>query len=88
MTLMPAERMQKFAPAFANKGRIRVGADADITVFDAASVIDKATFMEPMQYSDGIEHVMVGGTFVVRNGESVPDVFPGQAITGSAMAAN
>ena len=37
MTLLPAQRLEKHAPAFHDKGRIRVGADADITVFDAAT---------------------------------------------------
>ncbi len=54
MTLMPAQRLQNRAPVFQNKGRIRVGADADITVFDPARIIDKATFDDPLQYSDGI----------------------------------
>src|ERR1019366_3191493 len=55
MSLMPAQRLEKRAPAFKNKGRIRVGADADITIFDPARVIDKATFEDPLQYSYGIE---------------------------------
>src|SRR6202011_1626498 len=54
MTLMPAQRLEKRAPVFKNKGRIRLGADADITVFDAEHVIDRATFDEPLQYSGGI----------------------------------
>jgi N-acyl-D-aspartate/D-glutamate deacylase len=49
MTLMPAQRLEKRAPMFKNKGRIRVGSDADITVFDPARIIDKATFEEPLQ---------------------------------------
>src|SRR5256884_7797911 len=44
MTLMPAQRLEKRAPMFKDKGRIRVGADADITVFDANRIIDKATY--------------------------------------------
>ena len=59
MTLMPAQRLEKRAPTFKDKGRIRVGADADITVFDPARVIDKATFEEPLEYSDGISFVLV-----------------------------
>src|SRR5215471_14530978 len=51
MTLMPAQRLEKRAPVFKNKGRIKIGADADITVFNRATVIDKATFEEPLQYS-------------------------------------
>jgi len=79
MTLMPAQRLEKRAPVFRDKGRIRVGADADITVFDSGKVIDKATFEKPLQYSEGIQYVFVNGTLVVRNGEFVEGVFPGRA---------
>lgn len=78
MTLMPAERLEKHAPMFANKGRIRVGADADITIFNPDTVIDKATFEEPMQYSAGIQYVLVNGVPVVNDGKLVDGVFPGQ----------
>ncbi|MEM6681458.1 MAG: amidohydrolase family protein [Pseudomonadota bacterium] len=80
MTLMPAQRMQDFAPAFAKKGRIQKGADADITIFDPKTVKDRATFTDPMQPSKGIQHVMVGGTFVVRDGILATDVNPGHGI--------
>jgi imidazolonepropionase-like amidohydrolase len=79
MTLMPAQRLEKRAPAFLNKGRIRVGADADITIFDPGSVIDKATFDEPLQYSEGIPYVLVNGVPVVKNSQLVEGVFPGRA---------
>jgi N-acyl-D-aspartate/D-glutamate deacylase len=79
MTLMPAQRLEKRAPAFKDKGRIRVGADADITVFDPARVIDKATFEEPLQYSDGIPFVLVNGALVVNNSQLVEGVHPGRA---------
>jgi N-acyl-D-aspartate/D-glutamate deacylase len=78
MTLMPALRLEKRAPVFLNKGRIRVGADADITVFDADRVIDKATFEEPLQYSGGIQFVLVNGVPVVKNGTLRSDVSPGK----------
>ncbi|MDP9339804.1 MAG: amidohydrolase family protein [Acidobacteriota bacterium] len=78
MTLMPAQRLQNRAPMFKDKGRIRVGADADITVFDPARIIDKATFDDPLQYSDGIQFVLVNGTPVLNNGKLVEDVFPGR----------
>jgi N-acyl-D-aspartate/D-glutamate deacylase len=79
MTLMPAQRLEKRAPAFKDKGRIRVGADADITILDPARVIDKATFEEPLQYSEGIPFVLVNGVLVVSNGQLVEGVHPGRA---------
>jgi N-acyl-D-aspartate/D-glutamate deacylase len=79
MTLLPAQRLEKRAPVFRNKGRIRLGADADITVFDPGRVIDRATFEEPLQASDGISFVLVNGVPVVRDGKSVDGVFPGRA---------
>jgi dihydroorotase len=79
MTLMPAQRLEKRAPVFREKGRIRVGADADITVFDANRIIDKATYEEPLQYSEGIQFVLVNGVPVVKDGQVVAGVFPGNA---------
>lgn len=79
MTLMPAQRLEKRAPVFKDKGRIRVGADADITVFDPERVIDKATYDEPLQYSEGIQFVFVNGVPVVKDGQLVEGLFPGRA---------
>src|SRR6202790_158057 len=79
MTLMPAQRLEKHAPIFRNKGRIRVGADADIVVFDPDKIIDKATYKDPLQYSQGIQFVLVNGTLVVKDGNLVEGVFPGRA---------
>ncbi len=80
MTLMPARRLEAAAPRMRNKGRIKVGADADLTVFDPATVKDRATFEKPAQYSTGIPYVMVNGVLVVRNGELVAGAAPGLAI--------
>jgi N-acyl-D-aspartate/D-glutamate deacylase len=79
MTLMPAQRLEKHAPIFGNKGRIRIGADADITIFDPQRVIDKATYEDPLQYSEGIQFVLVNGVPVVKDGQLVNGVFPGRA---------
>jgi len=87
MTLMPARRLEKHAPMFRDKGRIRIGADADITVFDPDKVIDKATYEKPLQYSEGIQFVFVNGTPVVRDGKLVEGVSPGRAARAPIMSA-
>jgi N-acyl-D-aspartate/D-glutamate deacylase len=79
MTLMPAQRLEQRAPAFKTKGRIELGADADLTVFDANRVIDAATFEKPLQYSEGIRFVLVDGVAVVSDGKLADGVFPGRA---------
>ena len=86
MTLLPARRLQAVDPGMRRKGRVQVGADADLAVFDSARVIDVATFENPTQYSAGIVHVMVNGTFVVRGEELVRGVAPGRAVRGSRGA--
>ena len=80
MTLLPARRLEGVDPQMKQKGRVRVGADADLTVFDAARVIDRATFEHPTQYSSGIVDVLVHGTFVVRGERLIGGVAPGRAV--------
>jgi N-acyl-D-aspartate/D-glutamate deacylase len=63
-----------------NKGRIRIGADADLTVFNPGLVIDRSTFEDPAKYSEGMTHVLVGGVFVVKDGKLQPDVNPGRGV--------
>ena len=79
-SLAPAQRLETITPQMRHKGRIQIGADADIDVFDADTVIDKATFQQPAQYSFGFRYVLVGGTFVVRDGKLEASVLPGQPI--------
>jgi N-acyl-D-aspartate/D-glutamate deacylase len=68
MTLMPARRLEARLPAMKRKGRIQPGADADITVFDPATVRDRSTYENGKQPSEGIRDVLVSGKFVVRDG--------------------
>jgi len=86
MTIMPAKRLEAIAPRMKDKGRLRVGADADVTVFDAATVRDRATFEGGLQFSAGIFHVLVNGVAVVRDGKTVSGAFPGQALKGNFAA--
>jgi N-acyl-D-aspartate/D-glutamate deacylase len=75
MTVMPADRL-----GLKSKGRIAVGADADLIIFDAERVIDRATFEKPAEFSEGIPYVMVNGTLVVNRGELVSGVAPGRGV--------
>jgi len=83
ITLMPAKRLEKIAPAFKKKGRICVGADSDITIFDPEKIIDQATYEEPAKYSRGISYVIVNGTVIVRNGQLQKDIYPGKPLRGT-----
>jgi dihydroorotase len=79
-SLAPAQRLEAFTPQMKHKGRLQVGADADIDVFDPATVIDKATYQKPAQYSEGFRYVLVGGIPVVRDGKLDESMLPGQPI--------
>ena len=86
MSLLPARRLEATAPLMRNKGRIRHGADADIAIFDPATVIDRATFEQPNLPSEGIPYVIVGGTLVVDRGEVVEGVHPGKGIRATSTS--
>jgi hypothetical protein len=80
MSLMPAQMLERSTPDARRKGRLQEGADADIVVFDAATITDRSTFEKPMEPSVGVHYLVVGGTVVVNEGKLVPDVFPGRAL--------
>ena len=80
MTLMPAQRLERRVPSMKNKGRIRVGADADLTIFDAQTVTDRSTFQEPAKYAEGIRFVIVNGVLVVKEGQLQTGVHPGRPV--------
>jgi N-acyl-D-amino-acid deacylase len=78
MTSMPADQYNQ-----AERGRIVEGAYADITVFDADTVQDQATYTDPHRYPTGIEHVMINGRLVIR-GSALTGERPGVWIRGPA----
>jgi N-acyl-D-aspartate/D-glutamate deacylase len=80
MTLMPAQRLERRVPSMRNKGRIRIGADADLTVFDPQSIRDKSTFQDAAQYAEGIKFVLVNGVLIVKDGHLQPGIYPGRAV--------
>lgn len=80
MSLAPARRLERRAPVMKNKGRIRAGADADLVVFDPNRVTDKATYDQPVQYSEGYRYVLVNGVPVVKEGQLQSGAAPGKAL--------
>jgi N-acyl-D-aspartate/D-glutamate deacylase len=76
-TLLPARLLQDCVPAMRRKGRLQPGCDADIVVFDPATVSDQATYALTTRPSRGFRHVLVNGTFVVRDSAAVPAALPG-----------
>jgi dihydroorotase len=84
MTIMPAERLEQAAPSMRYRGRLSEGAYADITIFDPNTIIDRATYVNSAQYSEGVEYVIVNGTLVLDGGQFVAGVAPGQGVRHEA----
>jgi N-acyl-D-aspartate/D-glutamate deacylase len=78
--LEPARLLQDRVPALSRKGRVRAGADADVVVFDPAAITDRASYRHSTLPSAGITHVLVNGTFVVRDGGIVAGARPGHPV--------
>jgi len=88
MTLMPAQVLERSTPDGRRKGRLQEGADADIVVFDPATISDRSTFEKPMEPSVGVRELVVAGTVLIDAGKLAPDVYPGRAILNGATAAS
>jgi N-acyl-D-aspartate/D-glutamate deacylase len=84
ITILPAQRVEHMLPAMTRKGRLQRGADADIVVFDPATVADKATVAAPNLASVGIDWVLVDGQVALRHGEPQRQVLAGRALRSSA----
>lgn len=81
MTLLPAQRLERYAPGFRTKGRIQPGMDADLTLFDAQKIQDQASYRNPYREAIGLAYVIINGQLVIRNGVLVPEVYPGTRMT-------
>ena len=76
LTSRPAARL-----GIADRGLLKPGFKADITIFNPDTIIDRSTFEDPTHYSHGVEHVFVNGTAVVSGGK-ITDARPGDSVRG------
>lgn len=80
---LPARVLDDVAPDARRKGRLDLGADADLVVLDRVALTDAATYLDPTRPSVGVRHLLVGGTPVVSDGDIVPDAYPGRGLRGA-----
>ena len=80
ITVLPARQFEDYVPEMVKKGRLQEGMDADITIFDAARVHNRATYQDQALRTVGITHVLVNGVFVVRDDEPVAGATPGRPV--------
>lgn len=82
VSYLPARRLERIAPSMKWRGRLKRGSFADVTIFDPATIKDRATYAEPDLPSAGIVYVLVNGVPVVDAGTFVDANKPGQPVYG------
>lgn len=80
VSYLPAKYLENAVPQMKKKGRLQAGTDADITVFDPATIAARATFAKPNQTSVGVKYLVVNGSLVIREGKLDAAVFPGKPV--------
>jgi hypothetical protein len=80
---LPARVLDDVAPVMRRKGHLGVGADADVVVLDPRTVSELATYADPTRPAQGVRHLLVNGTFVIRDGLLDPSARPGRGVRGT-----
>ncbi len=86
MTLKTAKRFERRCPAFKKKGRVQVGCDADLTIFDPKTILDRATFDKPAETSVGVQFVVVNGVVAVSEGKVKEGVKAGRGVRAAVVS--
>ncbi|MEQ9248893.1 MAG: amidohydrolase family protein, partial [Nitratireductor sp.] len=84
ITLYPAQWLERVAPQFSRKGRVQVGADADLVIFSAHDIQEAATYGDPYLPPFGVSKVIVGGRIVVDGARVIEGRYPGRRLLGQA----
>ena len=79
-TIIPARVLEESTPQMRRKGRLQPGSDADIVVFDATTLTDRADFRQMNRPAEGMRHVLVNGEAVIADGELVITARPGKPV--------
>ncbi|MBT5577240.1 MAG: amidohydrolase family protein [Porticoccaceae bacterium] len=85
MSLYQAQWMEQASSLFKKKGRIQIGADADIVIFDPNTVAANADYGDPYLAPTGIIHVLVAGEIVVKDSVNLEGSSPGQKLLGAGL---
>ena len=88
VSLFQAQWLGSFSPAFNKKGRLQVGMDADIIIFDATRIQERADYGKPYQASVGIEHVIVAGQMIMASGKVNSNILPGERLKSGGADSN
>jgi N-acyl-D-aspartate/D-glutamate deacylase len=84
MSYMPAVRLERSTPQARKKGRVQIGADADLVILDPENFRDQSTFEKPDVPSTGVQYLLVNGTVVIDRGNIVSGVAPGRALVNQS----
>jgi len=79
-SLIPCQILEDCVPDMKKKGRLQPDMDADIIVFDPETVAERADFQQPALTSQGVKHVIVNGTFLIRDAELDTAALPGRGV--------
>jgi N-acyl-D-aspartate/D-glutamate deacylase len=77
---IPAQIMSESTPALRTKGKLQVGADADVVIFDLETLTDRADFLSMNRPAEGVRHLIVSGQALIKDGTLDVSARPGKSV--------